>query len=112
MINKYQHLYEKIKRIKIRIKRYQLLSEKMEEIKIEQEIEKRTTLSRTSTITLSMAGRTIVIHNGKEHIPVPVYITESMIGYKFGETPVYNPIFNLNKKYKLWRIRATKSDTF
>jgi ribosomal protein S19 len=112
MINKYQHLYEKIKRIKIRIKRYQLLSEKMEEIKIEQEIEKRTTLSRTSTITPSMAGRTIIIHNGKEHIPVPVYIIESMIGYKFGETPVYNPIFNLSKKYKLWRIRATKSDTF
>ena len=30
-----------------------------------------------------MVGHTIGIHNGKEHIPV--YITDSMIGYKLGE---------------------------
>ena len=56
------------------------LSEKTEKIKMEEII---TTWSRASTITPSMVGRTIAIHNGKEHIPV--YITESMIGYKLGE---------------------------
>jgi small subunit ribosomal protein S19 len=30
-----------------------------------------------------MAGHTIVIHNGKEHIPI--YITNPMVGHKFRE---------------------------
>lgn len=59
------------------------LLEKTEKIKMGQENEIIRTWSRASTITPSMVGRTIAIHNGKEHIPV--YITESMIGYKLGE---------------------------
>ena len=30
-----------------------------------------------------MAGLTIAIHNGKDHIPV--FITENMVGHKLGE---------------------------
>lgn len=59
------------------------LSEKMEKIKMGQEKELIVTWSRASTIIPSMVGHTIGIHNGKEHIPV--YITDSMIGYKLGE---------------------------
>lgn len=38
---------------------------------------------RASTITPEMIGRTIGIHNGREHIPV--FITEEMVGHKLGE---------------------------
>nr|YP_010290372.1 ribosomal protein S19 [Anarthria humilis]ULQ64138.1 ribosomal protein S19 [Anarthria humilis] len=41
------------------------------------------TWSRASTITLSMIGHTIAIHNGKEHLPI--YITDYMVGHKLGE---------------------------
>nr|YP_010290903.1 ribosomal protein S19 [Gahnia tristis]YP_010290932.1 ribosomal protein S19 [Gahnia tristis]ULQ66061.1 ribosomal protein S19 [Gahnia tristis]ULQ66090.1 ribosomal protein S19 [Gahnia tristis] len=41
------------------------------------------TWSRASTIIPPMVGHTIGIHNGKEHLPI--YITDSMIGYKLGE---------------------------
>ncbi len=41
------------------------------------------TWSRTSTITPEFVGHTIAVHNGKNFIPV--YITENMVGHKFGE---------------------------
>lgn len=41
------------------------------------------TWSRRSTIIPEMIGRTIAVHNGKQH--VPVYVTENMIGHKLGE---------------------------
>jgi small subunit ribosomal protein S19 len=41
------------------------------------------TWSRRSTITPEMVGHTIAVHNGKKFIPV--YVTENMVGHKFGE---------------------------
>ncbi|WP_339045077.1 30S ribosomal protein S19 [Candidatus Zinderia endosymbiont of Aphrophora alni] len=39
--------------------------------------------SRRSTILPDFIGLTFGIHNGKKHIPV--YISENMVGHKFGE---------------------------
>ena len=39
--------------------------------------------SRRSTIFPSMVGHTVAIHDGRKH--VPVYVTEDMVGHKFGE---------------------------
>ncbi len=41
------------------------------------------TWSRSCTVTPEMVGITFEIHNGK--IFVPVFITEDMVGHKFGE---------------------------
>ncbi len=41
------------------------------------------TWSRRSTITPDMVGITFAVHNGKKFIPV--FITENMVGHKFGE---------------------------
>ena len=41
------------------------------------------TWSRRSTITPEFVGFTVSIHDGRKH--VPVFITENMVGYKFGE---------------------------
>ena len=41
------------------------------------------TWSRRSTITPEFVGYTVSIHDGRKHIPV--FITENMVGYKFGE---------------------------
>jgi small subunit ribosomal protein S19 len=41
------------------------------------------TWSRRSTVTPEMVGHTIAVHNGKKFIPV--YVTENMVGHKFGE---------------------------
>lgn len=41
------------------------------------------TWSRRSTIFPSFVGHTIAVHDGRKH--VPVYITEDMVGHKFGE---------------------------
>lgn len=41
------------------------------------------TWSRRSTITPSMVGHTFAVHNGNKFIPV--YVTENMVGHKFGE---------------------------
>ena len=59
------------------------LSGKIQKLNMREEKEIIVTWSRASTIIPTMIGHTIAIHNGKEHIPV--YITESMIGYKLGE---------------------------
>ena len=41
------------------------------------------TWSRSSTIFPDFVGHTIAVHDGRKH--VPVYITEDMVGNKFGE---------------------------
>ena len=41
------------------------------------------TWSRRSTIVPTMIGLTMLVHNGKVH--VPVLITEALIGHKLGE---------------------------
>jgi small subunit ribosomal protein S19 len=41
------------------------------------------TWARGSTVVPQFVGYTFAIHNGRKFIPV--YITESMVGHKFGE---------------------------
>ena len=41
------------------------------------------TWSRCSTITPNFVGFTVSVHDGRKHIPL--FITENMVGYKFGE---------------------------
>ena len=41
------------------------------------------TWSRRSTISPSFVGFTFAVHNGNKFIPV--YVTENMVGHKFGE---------------------------
>ena len=41
------------------------------------------TWSRRSTVVPEMIGHTVAVHNGKKFIPV--YVTENMVGHKFGE---------------------------
>jgi small subunit ribosomal protein S19 len=51
-----------------------------------QESRKKTVLktwSRRSVISPDFVGLTIAVHNGNKFIPV--YVTENMVGHKFGE---------------------------
>lgn len=41
------------------------------------------TWSRRSTIFPQFIGHTVAVYDGKKHIPV--YVTEEMVGHKFGE---------------------------
>ena len=41
------------------------------------------TWSRASMISPDFVGKTIGVHNGKQH--VPVYVSENMVGHKLGE---------------------------
>jgi small subunit ribosomal protein S19 len=41
------------------------------------------TWSRRSTITPVMVGYTFAVHNGRKFMPV--FVTENMVGHKFGE---------------------------
>ena len=41
------------------------------------------TWSRRSTITPEAVGLTFAVHNGRKF--VPVFVTENMVGHKFGE---------------------------
>ena len=41
------------------------------------------TWSRNSDISPEFVGHTFAVHNGKQFIPV--FITENMVGHKFGE---------------------------
>ena len=41
------------------------------------------TWSRSSTIFPDFIGHTVAVHDGRKH--VPVYVTEDMVGHKFGE---------------------------
>ena len=41
------------------------------------------TWSRRSTITPDFVGYTVAVYDGRKH--VPIFITENMVGYKFGD---------------------------
>ena len=41
------------------------------------------TWSRRSMVSPAMLGHTIAVHDGRKH--VPVFISENMVGHKFGE---------------------------
>ncbi len=41
------------------------------------------TWSRRSTITPDFVGFTVAVYDGRKH--VPIFITENMVGYKFGD---------------------------
>ena len=41
------------------------------------------TWSRASVIFPDFVGNTIAVHDGRKH--VPVYVTEDMVGHRFGE---------------------------
>ncbi|OGC82934.1 MAG: 30S ribosomal protein S19 [Candidatus Abawacabacteria bacterium RIFCSPHIGHO2_01_FULL_46_8] len=49
------------------------------------------TWARHSAIAPDMVGHTILVHNGKDHIPV--FVTENMVGHKLGE-------FSPTRKFK------------
>ncbi|NDJ51631.1 MAG: 30S ribosomal protein S19 [Chloroflexi bacterium] len=57
------------------------------------------TWSRASTIFPQFVGHTVAVHNGRQH--VPIYITENMVGHKFGEfapTRTFRGHFDREKK--------------
>ena len=59
------------------------------------------TFSRTSTIVPDMVGLTVSVYNGKTW--VPVYVTENLVGHKFGEfapTRMYRGHTGSDKKSK------------
>jgi len=59
------------------------------------------TYSRTSTIIPNMVGLTVSVYNGKAW--VPVYVTENLVGHKFGEfapTRMYRGHAESDKKSK------------
>ncbi|HEY8109187.1 MAG TPA: 30S ribosomal protein S19 [Patescibacteria group bacterium] len=41
------------------------------------------TWARASTVAPEFVGKTIAVHNGREH--VPVFVNENMVGHKLGE---------------------------
>ena len=41
------------------------------------------TWSRRSTVTPDFVGYTVAVYDGRKH--VPIFITENMVGHKFGE---------------------------
>jgi small subunit ribosomal protein S19 len=49
------------------------------------------TWARFSVISPEMVGKTLAVHNGRIHVPVPV--TENMVGHKLGE-------FSPTRKFK------------
>jgi len=59
------------------------LLEKIEALNRSSEKKVIKTWSRRSTIVPEMIGHTIAVHNGRKFIPV--YVTENMVGHKFGE---------------------------
>ena len=59
------------------------LFKKVEELNSTNQKKSLKTWSRRSTIFPEMLGHTIMVHNGKNFIPV--YVTENMVGHKLGE---------------------------
>lgn len=59
------------------------LLKKVESARVSKDKRPIKTWSRRSTILPEFIGLTIAVHNGKQHIPV--YVSENMIGHKFGE---------------------------
>lgn len=59
------------------------LFKKIEEMNSTTQKKSLKTWSRRSTIFPEMIGHTLMVHNGKNFIPV--YVTENMVGHKLGE---------------------------
>ena len=59
------------------------LLKRVEELNEKNEKKVLKTWSRSSTIFPQMVGHTIAVYDGRKH--VPVYVTEDMVGCKFGE---------------------------
>jgi small subunit ribosomal protein S19 len=59
------------------------------------------TWARASAIPPEFVGKTIAVHNGKEH--VPVLISENMVGHKLGE-------FSPTRKFRRHGGKAAKGD--
>lgn len=59
------------------------------------------TWSRASTVAPEFVGKTIAVHNGKEHLPV--HVTENMVGHKLGE-------FAPTRKFKAHGGRMAKDE--
>ena len=59
------------------------LYKRVEELNKSREKKVLKTWSRASTIFPSFVGHTIAVHDGRKH--VPVYVTEDMVGHKFGD---------------------------
>ena len=57
------------------------------------------TWSRRSTIYPDFVGHTVAVYNGKEHLPV--YVTEDMVGHKFGEFAPTRPYRGHGKDKKV-----------
>lgn len=62
---------------------YYKLQKKVEELNKANRKQVIKTWSRASTITPDFVGHTVAVHNGKNFIPV--FITENLVGHKFGE---------------------------
>src|SRR5438876_1911126 len=58
------------------------------------------TWSRRSTIHPDMVGHTIAVHNGRKFNPV--YVTENMVGHKFGE-------FSPTRSFKGHSVKAAET---
>lgn len=56
------------------------------------------TWSRRSTVFPDFVGHTVAVYNGKSH--VPVYVTEDMVGHKFGEFAPTRTYHGHNKEDK------------
>jgi len=67
------------------------LFKKVEDLNSTNQKKSLKTWSRRSTIFPEMLGHTIMVHNGKNFIPV--YVTENMVGHKLGE-------FALTRNYR------------
>jgi small subunit ribosomal protein S19 len=59
------------------------LAKKIEEAKAQDSRKAIKTWSRRSTIFPEAVGLTFAVHNGRKF--VPVFVTENMVGHKFGE---------------------------
>ena len=56
---------------------------KIQQMNVNSEKKVLKTWSRSSTIFPDFVGHTLAVHDGRKH--VPVYVTEDMVGHKFGE---------------------------
>ncbi len=63
------------------------------------------TWSRRSTIMPDCVGLTFAVHNGKKFIPI--FVTENMVGHKFGEFAPTRTFFGHSGDRKT-RIKARK----
>ena len=59
------------------------LEEKLEQMIRSGQRQPIKTWSRRSTVTPQFVGYTIAVYDGRKH--VPIFVTENMVGYKFGE---------------------------